>query len=135
MHKQTHSLTKAHAINIIARFYINPPRAHTIIQHTCNNPHLTEYKKIFECIKLLTDSKTVMSINQAKKYYTYWRGFPSRMHYERDYSVANLMLTGKWIPPQRYMKSVYHCRYCHTTCADVSICDYCATLLMRKCDF
>ncbi|MCJ8352299.1 hypothetical protein [Moritella sp.] len=132
MHKQTHALTKAQAANIIGRFYINPKLAHKIIQHKSNNPRLTEYKKIFDCIKVLTDSQTVMSINQAKKRYIYWQRFPHRMHYERDYAVANLMLTGKWITPQRYIKSVYHCRYCQTTCADVSICDFCARLLMRK---
>jgi len=132
MHKQTHSLTKTQAINIIDRFYINPKLAHKIIQHKSNNPHFNDYKKIFDCIKLLTDSETVMSINQARKCCSYWQRFPHRMCYERDYAVANLVLTGKWIPPQRDINPDRRCRYCRTICADVSICDYCARLLMRK---
>lgn len=132
MHKHTHSLTKAQAINIIGRFYINPNLAHKIIQRKSNNPRLTEHNKIFDCIKVITDSQTVMSINQAKKLYAYWQNFPSRKCYERDYAIAVLMLTGKWTPPQRYIKPVYCCRYCRTKCSDVSICDYCAKLLMRK---
>lgn len=132
MHKHTHSLTKTQAINIIGRFYINPKFAHKIIQRKSCNLCLTEHKKIFDCIKVITDSQTVMSIEQAKRRYIYWQRFPLRMLYERDYAIASLMLTGKWVQPQRYIKSVYHCRYCQTACLDVSICDYCAMLLMRK---
>ncbi len=131
MHKHTHSLTKEQAINIIGRFYINPNFAHKVVQRKYHNPRLTEYKRIFDSFYVITQSHTVMSITQAKKRYAYWQTFPLQKHYQLDYAIAVLMLTGKWAPPQRFIKPVYRCRYCRTTCAEINICDYCAKILMQ----
>ncbi|MCL1132584.1 hypothetical protein [Shewanella sairae] len=129
MHKHTHSLTQAQAINIIGRFYINPNFAHKIIQRKCDNPSLVEHDIIFSCIKAITGSQIVMSIKQAKKIYTYWQSFPLQKHYELDFAIASFMLTGKWTPPQRYIKPVYCCRYCKNKCTEISICDCCTKKL------
>lgn len=78
-------------------------KATKIVKEFHNKPDKWQEAEFALAIIKLTNENIIMSKDVATKVFIKWRNNENRI-YEKDYSIALLMLTGTWISPKRKPK-------------------------------
>lgn len=75
-------------------------KAEIIIRNMFKNPKNWEATTFRNAIKCVTGQSQILTCSEAASIVRQWKDFESRV-YRLDFSLAVLLLTGKWIAPKR----------------------------------